>query len=96
VTALGDLLDPAARQRLKRLAEPDIQDLATAARQAAADSAGPGRTAWSIVAMALDCSGGSAETASGIINAIVRDDRVRHLAQACLTTICRDDDLETA
>ena len=94
--ALADLLDPADRQRLERAAEPDVRDLAAAARQAAADSAGPGRVAWSLVALALTHSGGSAETASGIIDAIVRDDRVRHLAQACLTTIYRDDDPKTA
>ena len=89
--ALADLLDPADRQRLERLHEPDVQDLAAAAREAAAESTGPGRSAWSLVALALDYSGGSAETASGIIDAIVHDNRVRHLAQACLTTICRDD-----
>jgi hypothetical protein len=96
VTALGDLIDPASRHRLERLAEPDVQDLAAGARQAAMESTGAGRTAWSLVALALTHSGGSAETASGIIDAIVRDDRVRFLAQACLITICRDDDPETA
>jgi hypothetical protein len=92
VTALADLLDPGDRQRLERLAEQDVQDLAAGARQAAMESTGAGRTAWSLVALALTHSCGSAETASGIIDAIVRDDRVRCLAQACLTTICRDDD----
>ena len=92
VPALADLLDPADRQRLERLHEPDVQDLAAAARQAAAESTGPGRTAWSLVALALDHSGGSAETARGILDAIVHDDRIRHLARACLATICRDDD----
>jgi hypothetical protein len=49
VASLADLLDPAARHRLERLAEPeDGQDLAAAA------STGPGRTAWFLVALALD------------------------------------------
>jgi hypothetical protein len=92
VASLADMLDPADRHRLERLAEPDVRDLAAGARQAAMESAGPGRVAWSLVALALDYSGGSVECARGIIGAMVHDDRVRHLAQACLTTICRDDD----
>ena len=95
MTALGDLLDPSDRQRLARLAEPDVRDLAAGARQAAMESTGTGRVAWSVVALALDYSGGSTETARGLIGALVHDDRVRHLAQACLTTICRDDDTTT-
>ena len=95
MTTLGDLLDPADRQRLERLHEPDVQDLAAAARAAAAESTGPGRTAWSLVALALDYSGGSAETARGIVDAIVHDDRVCHLALACLTTLTSDGDTTT-
>jgi len=88
VPALADLLDPVDRQRLERVAEPDVRDLAAAARQAAADSAGLGRVAWSLVALAFDYSGGSAETARGLIDAIVRNDQIRTMAKACLTALC--------
>jgi hypothetical protein len=91
VPAVADLLDPADRQRLERVAEPDVRDLAAAARQAAADSAGPGRVAWSLVALALDYSGGSAETARDLIDALVHDDRIRATAGACLAALCNGD-----
>jgi hypothetical protein len=92
VATLGDMLSDRDREYLERMAEPDVQDLAPAARDAARESTGTGRVAWSIVAMALEYSGGSAECARGIVEALVHDERVRHLAQACLTTIYRDDD----
>jgi hypothetical protein len=96
MSTIADLLDPADRQRLERLGKPeDAQDPAAAARDSAVASTGPGRTAWSIVALALDHSGGSAETARGIIDAIVHDDRIRHVAQACLTTLASDGDTTT-
>lgn len=88
--ALADLLDPADRQRLERAAEPDVRDPAAAARDAAAESTGPGRLAWSLVALALDHSGGSAETARGLIDAIVHDDQIRTMAKACLDALTSD------
>jgi hypothetical protein len=90
VTTFGDLLGPADRHRLERFAEPDIQDLAAAARQAAAESTGPGRVAWSLVALALDYSGGSTETARGLIDVLVHDSQVRITTRACLTALCND------
>jgi hypothetical protein len=93
MTSFRDMLDPADRRRLERLAEPEHeQDLAAGARDAARESSGAGRTAWLVVAMALTLADGSAESARRLIDALVHDDRVRHLAQACLTTLTSDDD----
>lgn len=90
MATFADMLDPADRQRLERLHEPDVQDLAAAARGASGESTGPGRVAWSLVALALDYSGGSAETARGIIDAIVSDSQIRTVARACLSAICKE------
>jgi len=95
VATLADMLDPAERQQLERLADPDGRDLAAGARQAAADSTGPGRVAWSIVALALSHADGSAETARGLIDAIVHDSQIRATARACLTALTSDGDTTT-
>jgi hypothetical protein len=90
MSSIADMLDPADREQLEHLAEPDIQDLAAAARQAAAESTGPGRIAWLLVAMTLILGDGTPEAAGGLIDAIVHDSQVRITARACLTALCND------
>lgn len=88
MTALRDLLDPAGRQRLERLADPN-PGLAEAARAAAADAAGPTRLAWPCAAVALDKTWTPAE-AGTVLAGMIEDDQLRTTAIGCLDALCRD------
>lgn len=91
MTTIGDLLDPADRQRLNALAHaPGIQDLVEAARDAAATSDGNGRFAWLSVAVALT-KARSADDVQERLGKMLKDSPVRSLAFACLTALLNSD-----
>lgn len=94
---IGEALDPVARRRLARLAqpEPDPDELAQTARDAAAESTGPGTSAWMAVAVAIATARSTAGAAI-VLDEILEHGPLQTLAQACLATLCNDDtDTET-
>jgi hypothetical protein len=93
VSTIADLLDPAERHALERLADPNPH-LAEAARAAAADSAGPGRVAWACVALVLDKTQ-TPEEARALLAGMVEDERIRNTALACLAALTGDGDTTT-
>lgn len=77
MTALGDLLDSAARERLAALGSPPANDeLAASARAAAADSYGIGRIAWLCVTVAL-ASSASRDEARAALGAMLEDGKLK-------------------
>jgi hypothetical protein len=84
VPALADLLSTPARERLTMLA------LANEARDAARESAGPGRVAWLCVALVLAATNAPAE-AEAMLEDMLDSGRLLATAIACLRTLCPDD-----
>ena len=82
--ALADLLSTPARARLTMLA------LANEARDAARESAGPGRTAWLCVALVLAATDAPAE-AEAMLTDMLDSGRIRATAIACLRALCPDE-----
>ena len=90
MTAIADMLDPADRQRLERLSEPeDGRSLAAAARDGARESSGLGRAAWLCCAVALERSESPGD-ARALLADMIHGNQLRTLALACLTAICND------
>lgn len=90
---IGNAISPAARQRLARLGQPpgpDPDELAQAAKGAAEESSGPGRSAWIAVALAI----GVARTTDGaalVLDEILEAGPLQMLARSCLRSLCSGD-----
>lgn len=83
--SLADLLDPADRQRLEHLADPN-PGLADAARAAAADCAGPQRLAWLCCAVALAGSS-SPDEARADLDEMLQEGPLKATAIGCLDAL---------
>lgn len=87
VPSLADLLNPGDRERLTALAgQPAGPDLAGAARDAARESHGDGRTAWLLVAVALTAAP-TPDQARAALDQALDDTPLRNIALACLSTL---------
>ena len=85
--SVANLLDPADRQRLEQLADPN-RALAEAARAAVAESAGTERLALAAVAVGKTRTPAEARTA---LVGMIEDDQLRAAALGCLAALCQDD-----
>ncbi len=85
---IGEALDPAARKRLERLAQPapDPDELAQAARDAAWTSTGLGTSAWIAVALAI-ATARSTDGAAVVLDEILEPGPLQALAQSCLRAL---------
>lgn len=83
--SLADLLDPADRQRLEHLADPN-PDLADAARTAAAGCLGTQRLAWLCCAVVL-AGASSPDEARADLDVMLEDGPVKLTALACLDSL---------